>query len=104
MSDRGVLLLCFDVPAGTKADAKAYRKVRKILKGEGFVQLQESVYVKLLRHYASRRTEADKLKTLLPKIGSILLIPLHLGELNEITTISGKNFDLSFFSDDFIAV
>lgn len=104
MSDLGVLLLCFDVPSGTKADARTYRSLRKTLKSEDFVQVQESVYAKLLRHYANRHNEIQKLKARLPPVGRIFILPLRIGELREICTVSGTPFDVGLFSDDFITI
>lgn len=102
MGDMGVLLLCFDVPATTKKDAKTYRSIMKMLKDEGFIQLQESVYVKLLRHFAGRQREMEKLKAKLPAVGRIFILPLRLGDLKEICTISGTPFDVGLFSDNII--
>lgn len=42
----------FDLPAGTVAERRAYTKFRKILITSGFLQMQESVYCKIVPNSA----------------------------------------------------
>ena len=44
---RGVVMVFYDLPMGTSAQRRHYTVFRKHLMREGFVQMQESLYVKL---------------------------------------------------------
>ena len=49
------MIVFFDLPTLTNEDKRNYRKFRKILKKNGFIMLQESVYCKI----AQNTTVAD---------------------------------------------
>lgn len=100
----GVLLMFFDLPAVTKSDARKYREFKKAIKAEGFVQLQESVYVKLSRNSGGYSSCRSVLADIAPQESTVMLLPLTMGEFQKLDILTGSGFDLSFFSDDTVYI
>ena len=96
------MLVFFDLPAVTKVEKKHYRQFSRFLKKEGYISLQESVYIKLLRHSSQHVPESAKLEKNSPPEGKITALPLKLDDMKKLVTILGPAFDMSFFSDDII--
>lgn len=67
----GWLLVAFDLPVGTKSERKAAHDFREWLKGDGYMMLQWSVYVRACVTYARQETHLSRLKVHLPPEGSI---------------------------------
>ena len=49
------VFVIFDLPVGTSAERKAYRKFRRYLIKAGFIMMQESVYSKLCLNATAAR-------------------------------------------------
>ena len=94
----------FDVPMGNKVEKSNYRKLKKQLKILGYIALQESVYVKLLKNTSNTKNEIKKLKDNIVASGSVLVLPMSLENFKQIQSVTGAMFDLSLFSDDTIYV
>ena len=65
------LLVFFDLPMVSKTDLKNYTRFRKFLIKEGFVMMQESVYVKLLLNGTMANLMLERLKKQVPTKGVI---------------------------------
>ena len=104
MTYRGVLLLMYDLPVISSEDRKETERFRKNIRRLGYVPMQKSVYVKLLRQYAGISSEMEKIEFIKPESGLIQVIPLTLAEFKKLNTVRGEGFDMSFFSDDVIVV
>lgn len=102
--NKGVLLLCFDVPSVSKGELRKYRAMKKELKKTGFISMQESVYVKLLRNFKTAQSEIVKLNAALPKDGNMFIIPMRLQDFSRITYLRGDSLDLSLLADDIVSV
>ena len=68
------MMLFFDLPSVKHADRKNYRKFRKLLIKEGFLQMQESVYVKLAINNSVAESIESKLKRNCPKNGLVQML------------------------------
>lgn len=103
MRDRkNVILILFDVPVGSRSERKEYTLFRKNLIREGYVRLQKSVYVKLLRNEKSLRGEMESVKGYLPETGEVTVIPLPMGVFRGMETLLGPAFDMTLFSEDIV--
>ena len=104
MDRRGVLFLLFDLPGKTKEQCREYAKFRKDLKRNGYIGIQESVYVRLFHNSSNITAEKFRLKSVVPKEGSVFVLNLSLKNFKNLTAILGKDFDFELFSGDVIYV
>lgn len=65
------VLIFFDLPTETAKDRKTYSKFRKFLIKEGFVMMQESVYVKLVLNNSITNSIREKIERNKPAKGLI---------------------------------
>ena len=103
MDRRNVLMLFYDVPMRTGTERRKYARFRKVLMAEGYVPLQESVYVKLL-HSEKGIPEAVRVISAQAPGGRIHVLPLSLGRFRRMLTLQGEPFDMALFSDDIVYV
>lgn len=101
MYDRkGVLLLLFDLPSVTSEDHKEYYHFRKKLLQNGFLQLQESCYLKLIRNISSADAVIKSLDGIMPKAGNVSVLSLSMTEFRGIRCLLGEPFQIDVFTDD----
>ena len=83
-------MVMFDLPTVTKAEKREYQRFRKYLLGEGFVQLQFSVYAK----YCSSRENAQKyhryIRYAVPPGGYVRLLMITDKQFGEMVSLYGK--------------
>ena len=65
MKDK-IFIAFFDALMKTYTDRKNYQKFLKNLKGEGFLMLQKSVYVRYVGGSRTLKAEAERLKRITP--------------------------------------
>lgn len=70
------VLLLYDLPSVTNADKKIYRDFVKFLTTEGFVRIQESVFVKACLNANSLKACKNRIRQNSPAKGSIRLFVL----------------------------
>jgi len=84
------LMVMFDLPVKTKEEKNQYTKFRKYLLGEGFIQLQYSVYAK----YCSSRENAEKyyrfIQATVPPNGAVRIIMITDKQFGEMVSLYGK--------------
>jgi len=103
MNRSNVLIVIFDLPAVTKEDARNYRRFRKYILSSGFIFIQESVYVKLLRSHTTCKSEIKALSDNAPDDSQIMTITMSLNEFSKTIFLKKSGFDLSVFSDPVIS-
>lgn len=101
---KGVILLFFDLPTLTREDKAEYRKFRKFILENGYMYMQNSAYVKLLKYNETYKKEVRKLNAVLPKRGIINTLNLTLKEFQKMDYIVGSGLDMKLFSDDLIEI
>lgn len=84
------MMLFFDLPSVTNSDKKEYRKFVKFIKKEGFIMLQESVYVKLATNQTNVDSELKQLKLNLPNGGYVALLNITEKQFNSISFLCGE--------------
>lgn len=84
------LVLFFDLPSVTTADQKAYRWFVKSLKKEGFIMLQESVYVKMAIDKQASDFTLIKLEKIVPAKGSIMTLVITEKQFSSMKILLGE--------------
>jgi len=65
-------LFCFfDLPVGTKTQRRAATRFRNLLKDDGFIMLQYSVYARLCRGEDGNQKHVDRIRSFLPTEGAV---------------------------------
>ena len=75
MKDK-VFIAFFDAKSKTYTDRKYYQEFIKKLKGEGFLMLQKSVYVRYMSGSRTLVEEAERIKKFTPKTVKLCLLSL----------------------------
>ena len=101
-NDKHVLLIMFDLPNASSKESAAYRKFRKCLTNEAYIQIQESVYIKAFRHHSCLSSELARIRENLPDKGNVLSLPMHMKAFREIVSLLGPEPDFSLLSDDYL--
>ena len=87
------LFTFFDLPTNTAGERKTAAKFRKELIKDGFTMMQYSVYI---RHCASRESmevHRKRIKLIIPKKGSISILPVTDKQYGLIDNFCGKETD-----------
>ena len=100
MMREGVLLLMFDVPCNDPKERREYAKFRRNILKSGFLPMQKSIYVKMLRNISSAASEAQKIGQNAPKGSEICVLPLSLGNFKSAITVSGAPIDFAMICDE----
>lgn len=103
MRDRkSVLMVIYDLPTLTPQQRRDAQKFRKKLIARGFLPLQESVYVKLLRNASGADGEVTAMQKLAPPEGVVQVIPMSLQVFQNMRTLTGDGFNMKVFADDLV--
>lgn len=84
------IVLFFDLPSTTKSELKTYRKFVKILRENGFMMYQESVYTKLCLNSNVSDSTINLLKANLPKDGFVSCLVLSEKQFSSIINLIGE--------------
>jgi len=84
-------ILFFDLPNVTKKDQREYVHFLKLLKGKGFVMLQESVYTKLSLNETVVDATLRELKEGLPPDGLISMLTVTEKQFVSIVNLLGES-------------
>ena len=71
------VLVMFDLPTETSIQRRNYRKFRKSLIKNGFIMMQESVYVKLAMNQGSADLIVKSIRKLCPKEGIVQVLQIQ---------------------------
>lgn len=84
------IVVFFDLPTETAAQRKDYRMFRKFLIKEGYLMLQESVYVKLVVNDGSMSRVLVRLKNNRPHQGLVQALKVTEKQFATMEDITGK--------------
>lgn len=70
------VLVMFDLPTATAEDKRHYSHFRKKLINMGFDMLQFSVYSRITRNYDDARKYVNKVREILPPVGSVRVLQI----------------------------
>ena len=68
------ILVMFDLPTETSEEKRSYRKFRKNLIKNGFIMMQESVYVKLALNQGSADLVVKNIRRFCPEKGLVQIL------------------------------
>lgn len=94
------IILFFDLPSITNNDKKIYRKFHSFLEHEGFIQMQESVYVKLALNTSISKAIVQKVKKNAPKHGLVQVLTITEKQYSQIEFIVGEHHSAQFESEE----
>lgn len=83
-------LVFFDLPTDTSEDRRNYRLFRRSLLKNGFMMLQESVYVRLLINPAEAESAIDAIKKQKPKKGIVMVLTVTEKQYSKMEIITGE--------------
>lgn len=104
MNRRGVMVLFFDLPMKSSENRKAYTKFHKNLKQNGYMPLQESIYIKLLRDVSLCEKEKAFVRGFVPANGNVMILPMNMKTFVGMTALVGEEFDFDLFAADIFCV
>ena len=85
------VMVMFDLPTVTNTEKREYSRFRKYLLGEGFIQLQYSVYAK----FCASRDNAEKyyryIRTAVPDGGYVRILMVTDKQFGDMVSLCGKN-------------
>jgi len=102
--NKHVEVIMFDIPMVEKEMQKRYRKFRKELLKRGFMQFQESVYIKVVRDVCSFEIDITQLKDVVPKDSLISAFTLTMKQFQGIRSIGDRVQNINIFIDDILVV
>lgn len=98
------VFVIFDLPVGTAAERKAYRKFRKYLIRSGFIMMQESVYSKLCLNATAAKVVNENVKKHKPEKGLVELLIVTEKQYASIEYVVGSADDEFVASTDRVVV
>lgn len=84
------VIVFFDLPVVTTEDMREYRKFRKYLIKNGFIMVQESVYVKLAANSNTADAVSDNLRKNKPTNGLVQVLKVTEKQYNRMECIVGE--------------
>jgi len=90
----GVLIVMFDLPMDTPLKIKNYNIFRKSLIKDGYIKMQNSIYLKYIRNLSLISYDINHIKICLPKQGEIKAIQLTLKQFKKIHIILGSKLNI----------
>lgn len=84
------VIVFFDLPVVTNEDMREYRKFRKYLIKNGFIMVQESVYVKLTANSNTADAVSDNLRKNKPPNGLVQVLKVTEKQYNRMECIVGE--------------
>ncbi len=85
------VIVFFDLPTETESDRKNYSKFRRKLIKDGFMMLQESVYVKLALNSTQVTQIVSDVKKNRPEKGLVQILCVTEKQFSKMEMISGKS-------------
>ena len=84
------IMLFFDIPSVTSRDRRNYRLFVNGLANEGFLQMQESVYTKLVLNRSSVDLAINRVRKFLPPDGLVQVLVVTEKQFSSIVDLVGK--------------
>lgn len=81
------ILIFFDLPTETTKDRKIYSKFRKFLINEGFIMMQESIYVKLTLNNSVTKSIKERIEKNKPEKGIVQMLIITEKQFNSMEYI-----------------
>ncbi len=83
------VMVLFDLPTDTSVDRHNYSKFRRFLIKNGFMMMQESVYIKLAINQNAATSIVDIIKKNKPPLGLVQILTITEKQFSKIEIITG---------------
>ncbi|KRM32525.1 hypothetical protein FC83_GL000392 [Agrilactobacillus composti DSM 18527 = JCM 14202] len=94
----------FDLPTLTPTDRRNYRSFRKALINEGFLMIQESIYVRITTNKQSAQLLENRLATIAPPAGIVQTLMVTEKQYSSMRFLVGTAIDDIRNTDDTLVV
>ena len=84
------ILVMFDLPTETSEEKRSYRKFRKNLIKNGFIMMQESVYVKLAMNQGSADLIVKSIRKICPEEGIVQVLQVTEKQFSKMEFLVGE--------------
>ena len=84
------IIVFFDLPVQSDKDRREYRKFRKLLIKNGFLMMQESVYVRMVLNRTVQLSVIDMLRRNKPPSGMVQALVITEKQFSGIENIAGE--------------
>ena len=84
------ILVMFDLPTETSEERRNYRKFRKNLIKNGFIMMQESVYVKLVMNQGSADLVVKNIRRFCPGEGLVQILQVTEKQFSKMEFLVGE--------------
>lgn len=98
------VIVMFDLPSVTNSEKREYRKFRKFLMRNGFVMLQESVYVKLALNSTASNAIMCNIRKNKPLDGLVQMITITEKQFAKMEYIIGMSKSDTLCSDERLTI
>ena len=99
------IFVFFDLPVDTSRDRRNYRVFRRELIKQGFVMLQESVYVKITLTNAVTVAAIENVRKICPDRGTIHILKVTEKQFSDIVDINNSGaLESSVMSSDSVVI
>lgn len=85
------ILVMFDLPTETSEERRDYRKFRKNLIKNGFIMMQESVYVKLVMNQGSADLVVKNIRRFCPGKGLVQILQVTEKQFSKMEFLVGES-------------
>ena len=87
------LMVMFDLPTATKEEKRQYTRFRKYLLGEGFIQMQYSVYAKFCACRENTKKYYRYIEEAVPPGGHVRLLMITDKQFGDMISLYGKKVE-----------
>ena len=94
------VIVFFDLPTETAEDRREYSKFRRSLIKNGFIMMQESVYIKLALNQNNAALLVESIKKYKPAKGLVQVLTITEKQFQRIVFISGEDHSNVIDSDE----
>lgn len=98
------VIVLFDLPSVTNNDKREYRKFRKFLIRNGFIMLQESVYIKLVLNFTAANAIMRNVRKNKPASGLVQMITITEKQFSKMEYIVGVFKSDTLSSDERLTI
>ena len=84
------IILMFDLPVETAKNRKDYRRFVRLLKKQGYIMMQKSIYVKLLVNDSAVTAQKKIISDNIPKEGFISILSITEKQFQSIDNLIGE--------------
>lgn len=98
------IIIFFDLPTETSKNKREYTAFRKFLTKNGFLMMQESVYIKLALNQTSAQGICNLVRKNKPSEGLVQMLTITEKQFQKIETITGEFSTDTIYTDERVII